>query len=68
MGYTMDDFDDRARELGWNSYFQACREIADRFGYATFDELAYQIECAPGGFDLLSELTDEEYELWAFGL
>lgn len=68
MGLTMNDYNALAQELGWNSYFDACQQIADRLGFATFEDLTHEIECAPGGFDLLSDLTDEEYELWSFDL
>jgi hypothetical protein len=59
-------FDLKARELGWDSYDDACQQIADRFGFATIEDLENEIECGPGGVDYEAQMTDEEYEMWTF--
>jgi len=57
------DLDEYAGELGWESFTDALLHLADKFGYATFDDLAIAIE-HEGHWEFLDQMTDAEFAIW----
>lgn len=43
IGWTYDDDDQLAQDLGWNTFVDAMQAIADRFGYREFADLEEDI-------------------------